>query len=752
MAAMTYNGVESAKGGNIFKDVKIWVAMRVPTRNSILEMITKNGGTVVPLEKHADILIADHARKDAPAGSYSWKFISDSVENGFIQLKDRYRIGRDPELPRPVGGGRGAKATRTPFTADEDAAAAKWALTHTVDRTGNKIWQEFEIMYPRHTWQSWRNRFVKALQALPIERLQQMAASAPEEPNCDEQQTPATVLPQPTQVVKEVAHRPAERPSPPRVEPVEQPRPVSEPKPQTDDICQDDGPDSDQPSETESSGRKVFREDLNVYMITSSLDINTQPKIKGKTIDLYDLAQAVQPRQGDPPEELEEEDWAEVAEELGFSGHDEVAVVQLQQCYNEYLAEFLKEMESFESGEVEIKVEDESHGPSPGPQDAPYFGELPEDPWTEDSPSRQTAAGALQSYERSSPPVAAKRSLDQRLLSSSGPLTKRRRYNKRTEIPSTPEMDRIGVSEASQHLPPLRRPQEDEDEDEDELQEEDQAGETRESTVAQQESPLLGGTAKTITPSQQLQTEALDTNPIPINLGKTRQNKTTAALTRPDSQSNERPEPGPSNQGRVDSSEEIVTTTQTSPSTTKEEPKPRSRRSLPASFNTDSRSNPSAPAPATTPTRIDAPTRSQSSTAQATSEPKPVPPNRHDIDRWIQHYESLGFPRPIVVEGLKRTTLTPGALASLVMQNLKDGADVPSHHEGIWTDRDDDDLALIASVDLRIPPSDTADERRYRKVRKATDRLMNKHGPARMTLRKEFIEAQSSENQGEPGG
>ncbi|KPM42537.1 hypothetical protein AK830_g3972 [Neonectria ditissima] len=759
MAAVTYNGVEGAEGGSIFRDLKIWVALRVPMRALILDKITRNGGTVVPLEKQADILIADHIRKDAPAGSYSWKFIDDSVNNGIIQLKDRYRIGPDPELPRPTGVGRGAKATRTPFTTAEDALVAKWALDHPVDRTGNKIWQEFETMYPRHTWQSWRNRFVKTLQSLPMDKLLQMAASASEEPVQVQQRVEATVPPPPKKVIKEVAHRPAKKTKPSPVKPAEQPRTVSElDEPIQDDPRQDDGPDHDQPSDTETStGRKVFYEDLNDYMITSGLDINTQLKIDGKTIDLYDLAQVVQPKQGDPPEELDEEDWAEVAEDLGFSGHDEDIVTQLRQCYNECLAEFLKEMESFESEEVEIKVEEESHGPSPGPEDVPYVGELAEEPWTEDTPSRQTTAGALQSYERSSPPIAAKRALDQRPLSSSGPLIKRRRYNKRTEIPSTPEMDRMGVSEASQQLPPLRRPQEDEDDDDDddELQDEDQTDladrirrlEARESTLPQQESPLLG-TVNTRTSSQNVRVEPLNTDPIPFNIGESHQNQTAGALTRPDPKSKRRSEPGPSTQGRVNGSGKKVAAAKTPPSTV-EEPKPRSRRSLPSSFNTDSRPKPSAPPP--TLARTDAPTHSRSPVSHTTPKPEPAPPNHREIDRWIRHYESLGFPRPIVVEGLKRTTLTPGSPASLVMQSLKDGADVPSHHEGIWTDRDDDELALIASVDLRIPPIGIAEERRYRKVHKATDRLMDKHGPAKMTLRKEFIEALSSDRQGEPG-
>ena len=102
-----------------------------------------NGGVVAALEKNADMLIADHARKDAPPGSYSWKLITDSVDNGIIQLKDRYRIGRDPEIPRPAAGGGLTKATRTAFTHAEDVALAKWALSHAVDRTGNKIYQKF---------------------------------------------------------------------------------------------------------------------------------------------------------------------------------------------------------------------------------------------------------------------------------------------------------------------------------------------------------------------------------------------------------------------------------------------------------------------------------------------------------------------------------------------------------------------------------------------------------------------------------
>ena len=100
---------------------------------------------MVPLEKNADYLIADHMRKDAPPGSYSFKFIEDSVKNGILQIEDRYRIGRDPDAPRPAASSAPTKRTRAPFTTADDAALARWVLSHSGQRSGNAIYQDFEL-------------------------------------------------------------------------------------------------------------------------------------------------------------------------------------------------------------------------------------------------------------------------------------------------------------------------------------------------------------------------------------------------------------------------------------------------------------------------------------------------------------------------------------------------------------------------------------------------------------------------------
>lgn len=90
--------------------------------------------------------MADHARKDAPSGSISWKFITESVENGVVQLPDRYKIAKVPTTPRHVTSGRPAKQSRAAFTEEEDAVLASWVLAHASNQTGNEIYKQFETM------------------------------------------------------------------------------------------------------------------------------------------------------------------------------------------------------------------------------------------------------------------------------------------------------------------------------------------------------------------------------------------------------------------------------------------------------------------------------------------------------------------------------------------------------------------------------------------------------------------------------
>lgn len=597
-----------------------------------------------------------------------------------------------------------------------------------------------------------------------------MAASAPEQEsngNGAENGEAVVVQPQsqPQKTAANIPHRPVQRSSPPRPKTALSISRNSPPRPKTAepaepipdslqveiDARQDDGSGA-VPSDTEEDVKMVeFYEDLNEYIITSGLDIKLRPKISGKIIELWDLILAVEVVTPGYIGGQGEADWVEVAVVLGFGAEATSAAAQLYQCWEENLAEFMEAMNSFDEDEDETA--DEYHNPipdfSPGGH-VPSYELLPES-FPEPSPQLDSAPTAEPGrWARSSPPIGAKRSLGQRPLSSSGPLTKRPRYNRKLEIPSTPDMedkpgrqfssaqlfspsirkslsrqDYVDVSEASQYLPPFH---EEEPQVEEQPEDEIEELEILESREAEPQSRLLDTEATPVSGTSQPPAEILNPSPIPFSLSKARQAMKTDPR-RPDPKAKQRSEVNP-NQRQETRRAGTAVPAQEPSSTAQKEPKRPLRRSLPATFKSDAHAKP--------------PTASAPTEAPRRPLPMPSESSRRDIDAWIRYYESLGFPRSVVVEGLKRTTLTPGNLASLVMQSLKDGKEIPSHHEGIWTDRDDAELTLIASVDLRVEPSGPVDERQYRKVRRAYDRLVKKHGPARIELRKGFLDAQNA--------
>ncbi|PSS03414.1 Rap1 Myb domain-domain-containing protein [Coniella lustricola] len=174
---IVYDGVNAnaddkgEENGGLFRGIRFWIAHRVPMRETFVRLVQNNGGEVVRLEKLAHMLIADHARRGVaapPPGSYSWKWIEDSVTAGALENKDQYLIGRSEDSPRKAGAAEQAKSSRTPFTENDDLILTKWVLNKGASSggmatNGNAIYQELERRHPQHTWQSWRNRWVKTL-------------------------------------------------------------------------------------------------------------------------------------------------------------------------------------------------------------------------------------------------------------------------------------------------------------------------------------------------------------------------------------------------------------------------------------------------------------------------------------------------------------------------------------------------------------------------------------------------------------
>lgn len=173
-SAVVYDDVAegaSVAAGVLFQGLKFWVAQRVPMRASYLAKIEANGGQVVKLEKQADFRIADHFRRECPPGSTSYEFIDKSIAKGELLDPDNFAAGPRLGTARDVGSiVHPAKGTRAAYTPEEDRQLYKWvrdAQAAGIAVSGNELYKQLEQKNPRHTWQSWRNRYLKKLQHLP---------------------------------------------------------------------------------------------------------------------------------------------------------------------------------------------------------------------------------------------------------------------------------------------------------------------------------------------------------------------------------------------------------------------------------------------------------------------------------------------------------------------------------------------------------------------------------------------------------
>lgn len=174
--------------GQLFSGLKFWVAQRVPSRNRLLDDIKANGGEIVMLEKMADYRIADHLFKHCPPGSISYEFVDKSIQQGELRDPEDHRCGPPlGEAREPGSITRVAKGGRTPYTAEDDSILYKWVRDAEAAGSlakGNEIYKQLEakvgvsygslrvsttksIQYPRHPWQSWRDRYIKQLQNRP---------------------------------------------------------------------------------------------------------------------------------------------------------------------------------------------------------------------------------------------------------------------------------------------------------------------------------------------------------------------------------------------------------------------------------------------------------------------------------------------------------------------------------------------------------------------------------------------------------
>ncbi|KAI5304118.1 hypothetical protein KEM56_006837 [Ascosphaera pollenicola] len=159
-------GEERQEQTGLFNGTKFWLSRSVPHRAALIQQLKENRGVLLEHTPGADILIVDPARQDNPVNSFSYKYIEKSIEKGEIANLEDYRAGRAPGTSRPVGSSTLAKKTRNPYTLTEDRELREYVLQCEKEgkpTSGRVIYEEYEKTHPQHTWQSWRDRWVKIL-------------------------------------------------------------------------------------------------------------------------------------------------------------------------------------------------------------------------------------------------------------------------------------------------------------------------------------------------------------------------------------------------------------------------------------------------------------------------------------------------------------------------------------------------------------------------------------------------------------
>ena len=178
------NGDTLALGG-LFANLSFFLLQKLPSRSSYIEKIQANGGRVVRLETQADYLIADHMRPTAcPPGSISYTFIDAALKDSALPDPADHLAGPEKGTIREVGSTVVlGKQTRTAFTAEDDRELWLWVQRAQAEGgmvKGNDIYKQLEARNQRHTFQAWRDRYIKKLMDKPPAGVEALVAQAEE--------------------------------------------------------------------------------------------------------------------------------------------------------------------------------------------------------------------------------------------------------------------------------------------------------------------------------------------------------------------------------------------------------------------------------------------------------------------------------------------------------------------------------------------------------------------------------------------
>ncbi|EXJ61388.1 uncharacterized protein A1O5_11702 [Cladophialophora psammophila CBS 110553] len=153
---------------NLFAGQRLWFSHVIPQRQCMIQNARLNGAIIVDRDTDADVRLVDHLKKNNAPGTYSYRYVEHSLRNGRLENLADHAVGAPSRVSRPVGSTLTApKSGRTPFTPEDDQFLWDW-MKPFIDRggawKGNEIYKQMEEANPRHTFQSWRDRWIKHTQ------------------------------------------------------------------------------------------------------------------------------------------------------------------------------------------------------------------------------------------------------------------------------------------------------------------------------------------------------------------------------------------------------------------------------------------------------------------------------------------------------------------------------------------------------------------------------------------------------------
>ncbi|EXJ95494.1 hypothetical protein A1O1_00616 [Capronia coronata CBS 617.96] len=149
----------------LFAGQKLWFHHQIPQRKWLIDNARRHGATVVDLDKQADVRLVDHTKKNHAPGTHSYRYVELSIRKGALENLADHAVGAASRATRPVGSIMTAPRTvRMHFTPEEDQFLWNWMKPFEDSggpSKGNEIYKQIERVSPRHTWQSWRDRWLK---------------------------------------------------------------------------------------------------------------------------------------------------------------------------------------------------------------------------------------------------------------------------------------------------------------------------------------------------------------------------------------------------------------------------------------------------------------------------------------------------------------------------------------------------------------------------------------------------------------